>query len=112
MEIEPMETSFHSSGASIRRPTLSLDLALYETYFADSTLIETQKTELLQALWSIIVGFVDLGFTVEAADCDTESPREVVQEFASAGSPLLQSSSDNANIQTKKAAAQDVPAGN
>ena len=45
-----------------KRPTLTLDVSLYESYLQDSDLSEDQKREFLEALWSVIVGFVDLGF--------------------------------------------------
>ena len=45
-------------------PVLTIDYALYEQYFEGSDLSDAQKQEFLDALWSIIVGFVDLGFGV------------------------------------------------
>ncbi len=47
-----------------KRPTLTLDVAFYESYLEDGDLSEEQKRELLEALWSIIVSFVDLGFGI------------------------------------------------
>jgi hypothetical protein len=58
-----------------RRPVVTLDVALYESYLADSGMTEDQKREFLELLWSIIVGFVDLGFAIDpvqqavGADC-------------------------------------------
>lgn len=46
------------------RPALTLDVALYEGYLEDSDLTEDQRRDFLEALWSILVGFVDLGFGV------------------------------------------------
>ena len=46
------------------KPVLTIDYALYEQYFEGSDLSDAQKQEFLDALWSIIVGFVDLGFGV------------------------------------------------
>ena len=43
---------------------LTLDVSLYERYLADSGLTDDQKREFLEALWTIIVGFVDLGFGI------------------------------------------------
>jgi hypothetical protein len=40
------------------------DYALYESYLADSGLSDAEKQEFLNALWAIIVSFVDLGFGV------------------------------------------------
>lgn len=43
---------------------LTIDYALYEQYLDGADLSEAQKQEFLDTLWSIIVGFVDLGFGV------------------------------------------------
>jgi len=60
----PGETTSESS-APTSRPVLTLDVALYEHMLADSDLTEDQKREFLETLWSIIVGFVDLGFGID-----------------------------------------------
>lgn len=46
------------------RPVLTIDYALYEEHLEGADLSDVQKQEFLDALWSIIVGFVDLGFGV------------------------------------------------
>lgn len=43
---------------------VKIDYALYEQYLETSDLSEAEKQEFLDALWSIIVNFVDLGFGV------------------------------------------------
>ena len=43
---------------------LTLDVSLYEDYLENGDLTEEQKREFLEALWVIIVGFVDLGFGI------------------------------------------------
>ncbi len=45
--------------------SLTLDAARYDEYLADSDLTEEQKQEFLEALWNIIVSFVDLGFGID-----------------------------------------------
>ena len=60
----PGETTCEPS-APTSRPVLTLDVALYEHMLADSDLTEDQKREFLETLWSIIVGFVDLGFGID-----------------------------------------------
>lgn len=45
-------------------PSLRIDVEKYEHLLDDSDLSETQKREVLEALWAIIVAFVDLGFGV------------------------------------------------
>lgn len=46
------------------RPSLEVDFEKYAHFLEDSDLTEDQKRELLQAIWTIIIGFVDLGFGV------------------------------------------------
>ena len=46
------------------RPVITVDYEKYEHFLEDADLSEDQKREFLQALWQIIVGFVDLGFGV------------------------------------------------
>jgi hypothetical protein len=45
-------------------PTLTLDVELYQHYLDNSDLTEEQKNELLNTLWNIICGFVQMGFGV------------------------------------------------
>lgn len=45
-------------------PSIAIDYALYEQYLEGSDLSETQKQDFLDALWSIMVSFVDLGFEI------------------------------------------------
>ena len=53
--------------------TLRLDYARYEHLLDDPDLNETQKRAFLEALWSLIVGFVDLGFDIQPANPSTET---------------------------------------
>lgn len=46
------------------KPSLGIDTAKYQAYLDDPSLSEVQKEEIVEALWSIIVAFVDLGFCV------------------------------------------------
>ena len=46
------------------RPAIALDVAKYEHLLEDTELSEAQKQEFLEALWEIVVAFVDLGFGV------------------------------------------------
>lgn len=49
------------------RPVITFDAARYEHFLAEMGLDEDQKHAMLEALWSIIVSFVDLGFGVHPA---------------------------------------------
>lgn len=46
------------------RPALTIDWDLYAEHLEGSDLSDDQKREFLEALWAIIVAFVDLGFGV------------------------------------------------
>lgn len=45
-------------------PILTVDVEKYQAFLDDADMTQAQKDEFLQALWSIIVSFVDLGFGV------------------------------------------------
>ncbi|MEP1613477.1 MAG: hypothetical protein ABJL72_16345 [Roseobacter sp.] len=45
-------------------PTLTIDWDAYLPFFDDEDISEEDKKELIEALWSIVVSFVDLGFGV------------------------------------------------
>ncbi|MEO1151836.1 MAG: hypothetical protein AAFW83_12745 [Pseudomonadota bacterium] len=49
---------------TVSSPVVSVDVDAYAHFLDGADLTETQKEELLQALWSIIVEFVSLGFGV------------------------------------------------
>lgn len=65
------------------RPILTVDVEKYQAYLDGADMTEAQKAEFLEAMWSIIVSFVDLGFGVhplqevcgENADCDSKSAK-------------------------------------
>lgn len=46
------------------RRALEIDWKRYEAYLAEADLSEAEKRQFLEALWSIVVAFVDLGFEV------------------------------------------------
>lgn len=43
-------------------PPLKLDVACYEELLADFDMSEEERAALLEAMWNIVVSFVDLGF--------------------------------------------------
>tara|TARA_R110002110_G_scaffold415741_2_gene654673 strand:+ start:8163 stop:8459 length:297 start_codon:yes stop_codon:yes gene_type:complete len=45
-------------------PTLTIDWDAYLPFFEDEDISKEEKHELIEALWSIVVSFVDLGFGV------------------------------------------------
>lgn len=52
------------------RPSLSIDWELYADYLDGSDLSDDEKREFIQAIWYIMVSFVDLGFDVKSPDHD------------------------------------------
>ena len=52
---------------SAQPQALTIDYALYDRYLEDSGWSDQQKREFLDAMWSIIVEFVMLGFEVHPA---------------------------------------------
>jgi hypothetical protein len=53
--------------AAAAKKTLSIDFEHYQHMLDEPGLSEEQKDQFLEALWSIIVAFVDLGFEVHPA---------------------------------------------
>ena len=58
------EISAMSGKLTASRPVVEIDFAKYEAYLDDPALSEKQKRELIEALWAIMLAFVDLGFGV------------------------------------------------
>lgn len=54
------------------RPALTIDWDLYGQYLEDSNLSEAEKRETIEALWDIVVSFVDLGFGIHPAQLATK----------------------------------------
>ncbi|UWQ83108.1 hypothetical protein [Leisingera caerulea] len=50
-----------------KRPRIEVDVAFYQDMLDDPSLSDEQKKQIIEALWSIIVAFVDLGFGVHPA---------------------------------------------
>jgi len=92
------------------RPALTLDVALYEGYLEDSDLTEDQRRDFLEALWSILVGFVDLGFGVhplqqaglsceQNADFLALEPPDVVSSSSPSNTIVIDKQSDRSSIE-------------
>ena len=67
-------------GSAMAPRTLTLDVDRYQKYLDDADLSEAQKQEVLEALWSIIVSFVDLGFGVHPVQHACGQPSEIASE--------------------------------
>jgi len=57
-------TSTDSEPAPVVKPSIALDCELFQHHLDDCDLTDKQKRDFLDALWFIIVSFVDLGFGV------------------------------------------------
>ena len=57
-----------NGGASPAHPVMRLEPELYAEHVEDLGLTEDQQQELLETLWSVVVAFVDLGFSVDNID--------------------------------------------
>ena len=73
-------------------PRLEIDWDAYLPFFEDEDIPEDQKRELIEALWGIMVSFVDLGFGVAPARpiCGQD-----VDAMSAAAADMLYSQTDN-----------------
>ena len=70
-----MKHDFNTTGRAVLgdsaivppKRSLTVDVEKYQAFLDGSDMTEVQKEEFLQALWTIIVNFVDLGFEVHPA---------------------------------------------
>ncbi|MEM8497851.1 MAG: hypothetical protein AAF542_07485 [Pseudomonadota bacterium] len=61
---QTMCNDFESTTEYRIRPIIAVDYDRYLHHLEDSDIDESQKREFIDALWSVIVAFVDLGFGV------------------------------------------------
>lgn len=54
---------------------LEVDLEQYQTYLDENDLSDDQKSDFVNALWTVIVAFVDLGYGVHPAQT---APADVI----------------------------------
>ncbi len=47
-------------------PSLTLDIGRYDEFLQECDWSDQQKAEFLNALWSIVIAFVDMGFGMDA----------------------------------------------
>lgn len=87
----------HDAGRANGRPVVTFDVNRYEHFLEDQGLSAEQKRAMLEALWSIIVSFVDLGFGVhpvqqacgQNGDEESEHSGGVLDEVYSNGSAQI-----------------------
>ncbi|MFK7868472.1 MAG: hypothetical protein AB8B58_04445 [Roseobacter sp.] len=83
-------------------PTLTVDWEAYVPLLEGSDLSDEDKREFIETLWSIVVGFVDLGFAVESPPCSCGQDADA---DASSSSHMVHSLVDHWD----KAANIDIP---
>ena len=81
---------------------LRLDIARYEPLLADLSISDAEKRELLEALWSIVIAFVDLGFNVHPLQLVSAPPCGQNAERARALPPSVIESEGNSTSSTGK----------
>ena len=78
--------SSHKSPLAPAKPTLTVDIERYQAFLDGADMTEAQKAEFLQALWSIIVSFVELGFGVHPLQVVCGKDAEIGAESTKCGS--------------------------
>lgn len=58
--LEGLSAQFDASS----KPSIAVDVERYQAYLDGSNMTQAEKEEFLQVLWTIIVGFVEMGFGV------------------------------------------------
>lgn len=66
------------------KPSLSVDVEKYQAYLDGSEMNDSEKEEFLQALWQIILGFVEFGFGVHPVQEVCGKPEPTGDESAAA----------------------------
>ncbi|NKB59161.1 MAG: hypothetical protein GKS00_22770 [Alphaproteobacteria bacterium] len=93
------------SDAAVTPPmALTLDVEKYEHFFEGEDLTEDQKCEYLQALWNIIVSFIQLGVEVRPASQDCGKPPESADCSAKSADDVIKSKPQYLNDKFVRAA--------
>ena len=69
-------------------PAFRFDPAEYAHYVKDYELAEAQQRELLEAIWTVVVGFVDLGFGLHPVQQASDGAPDARHLAADSGSML------------------------
>ena len=78
-----MGTAIGAEFDAAARPRLTIDVERYQHYLDDSGMSEAEKRAFLEALWSIITAFIDLGFGVHPLqEVCGQNPQESDQRAA------------------------------
>lgn len=68
--------------SGVARPVITVDVEKYQQYLDGSGLSEDQKEEYLEAMWAVVVAFVELGFGVHPLQdvCGDAEGNEIAHE--------------------------------
>ncbi|MEM9128266.1 MAG: hypothetical protein AAGA97_00895 [Pseudomonadota bacterium] len=90
-------------------PTVKVDVERYAHMLSNTDMSEDQKRQFLEALWTIIVSFIDLGFGVHplADTCGQVDDFEPVRAHSPADE--VQSGSNSNDIEMNGMAALETP---
>lgn len=72
----PRDNAPFENGIAHSKPALTVDVEKYQSFLDGADMTEEQKEEFLQALWSIVVSFVELGFGVHPVQAAGEKAAE------------------------------------
>jgi hypothetical protein len=79
-DYKDLQQHFEAAARKDCKKTLSIDVERYQHMLDEPGLTEDQKREALEALWSIIIAFVELGYGVhpvqEVCGKDAKVPEE------------------------------------
>ena len=94
----------HSWGNAFPEPplALSIDWRLYEHHLAEDDLTDQEKREFIEALWYIIVSFVDLGFGIEPVNHALKAAAMSDQRPSSTGAGTAKDSPAKAGVIANK----------
>lgn len=91
MTIDGAQATQPEETGIVRRRALTLDVAHYQALLDDSSMSDDDKARMIEALWSIIVGFVDLGFTVQPSEESCGQVPMLARTGPASGEKLLNS---------------------
>ncbi len=101
---ETLSSAFAVQGSGTGGATVRVDLDRYLPYLDDTDLTETQKREMIGALWRVMAAFVDLGFGVDPVQLACGKLSETHTQCAQAGKDQLKSKSLSPKAKFKRAA--------
>ncbi|MEM6537374.1 MAG: hypothetical protein AAF668_06550 [Pseudomonadota bacterium] len=100
---------------SLARPSVGFEYERYAHFLDEADLSQDQKREVLQALWNIVVGFVDLGFGVHPVQ-QAQKPcgkfKETPPKSALTAPPVIKSEDTSSLFESAGSKADTVREGN